>query len=203
MTPMQVQYENLKSRFPNHILLFRLGDFYEAFDEDAEVLSAILGITLTGRGKEENRRKMAGIPFHALPNYLPKLIESGKKVAVADQTEEARPGKLVERKVTQIITPGTVMDPDSLQINKNNYIASLYLEDEIFGLVFCELTTGELRGFSSKKIGVILDEIEKFSPSEILIPENLEIEDSLGNIERLEDSKFKFENAVGIVKLIS
>src|SRR5690349_7342998 len=124
-TPMQKQYNDLKEKYSGHILLFRLGDFYEVFYEDAVTVSRVLGITLTGRGKNETRYPMAGIPHHALSSYLPKLVAAGLKVAIADQTEEASPGKLVEREVTKIITPGTIVDENSLDSSKNNYIASL------------------------------------------------------------------------------
>src|SRR5258706_15286654 len=104
MTPMQEQYYKIKESYKDAIVLFRLGDFYEAFNEDAVTISKVLGITLTGRGKDAERHPMAGIPHHALPNYLPKLVDAGLKVAIADQMEEPQPGKLVEREVTKVIT---------------------------------------------------------------------------------------------------
>src|SRR6185369_10749318 len=153
MTPMQEQFNKLKIKYANAILLFRLGDFYEAFNDDAVTISKVLGITLTGRGKDETRVPMAGIPYHALPNYLPKLVEAGLKVAIADQMEEASPGKLVDRQVSKIITPGTVIDENSLDGSKNNYIAAIYSEErngaQVFYLAYADLTTAEFKVFNT------------------------------------------------------
>lgn len=178
MTPMQEQYNQIKAENPDCIILFRLGDFYEVFDDDAVKASAILGITLTGRGKDDKRRPMAGIPHHALPNYLPKLVAEGLKVAIADQTEEAQPGKLVDRKVTRIITPGTIFDELSLNPSKNNYIASLLItqgdgklipkDRTCFFLSFADITTGELKSYVSTSAAEISTELAKISPAEIL-----------------------------------
>src|SRR3989304_6236959 len=99
LTPMLEQYLSLKQKYPDCILLFRLGDFYEGFQDDAKILSKVLGITLTGRGKEDNRIPMAGIPYHALNQYLPKLVKAGHKVAIAEQQSDPEPGKLVLRDV--------------------------------------------------------------------------------------------------------
>lgn len=199
MTPMQEQYHKLKSQYKDTVLLFRLGDFYEAFNEDAELLSNVLGITLTGRGKDENRTPMAGIPYHALPNYIPKLIEAGIKVAIAEQMEEASAGKLVERQVTKVITPGTVIDENSLDNSKNNFIASIYAIFEktktYYSLVLCDLTTGELKGFNTNNIQILKNEIQKFKPAEIIASET-QSEDlaELGfRLELLKESKFDFD----------
>ncbi len=108
LTPAQQQYADMKKQHPDCVLLFRLGDFYEVFHEDAQIAHKVLGITLTARDKNaENPIPMAGIPYHALDRYLPKLIEAGYKVAIADQVGEVVPWKLVERQISQIITPGT------------------------------------------------------------------------------------------------
>lgn len=174
MTPMQEQYYRIKEKYPDTILLFRLGDFYEAFNDDAKTLSRVLGITLTGRGKNDNRTPMAGIPYHALHTYMPKMVEANLKVAIADQMTEPVAGKLVEREITKIITPGTVIDENSLDISKNNFIASIYcLEHKKFGKIFsfvlCDITTGELRAFTTPYISTLENEIQKFSPAEILV----------------------------------
>lgn len=171
---MQEQYNKIKLEYKDYIVLFRLGDFYEAFNEDAVTISKVLGITLTGRGKDESRVPMAGIPYHALPNYLPKIIENRLKVAVADQIEEATPGKLVERKITRIITPGTVTEERSIQIDKNNYLACVVIDSESgeknrFSLSYLDINIGEIQELSGENFLELKNELEKLSPSEILV----------------------------------
>ncbi|BCX14136.1 MAG: DNA mismatch repair protein MutS [Candidatus Dojkabacteria bacterium] len=200
MTPMQQQYNEIKSRYPNFILLFRLGDFYEAFDEDAKKISQVLGITLTSRGKGESKRPMAGIPHHALKNYLPKLIEEGLKVAIADQTEEAVPGKLVERKVTKVITPGTVIDDgNDLPHFKNNYLGCVLIDEKIFG--FTDPHTGLINIFKANTINQLFSEVLKYNPSEILVKKSEvnKLKD-LKNIEILPDDFFNLERATDFIK---
>lgn len=177
-TPMQEQYNKLKKSYPDALLLFRLGDFYEGFDEDAKTLSRVLGITLTGRGKEETRIPMAGIPYHALKQYLPKLVDAGIKVAIAEQLEEAVPGKLVERQVTKIITAGTLTDEVSLSESKNNYIAAVFKIKNLWGISIADLTTGEFFVFEisskDKDLPRIIDTIiHKYEVKELLLPNNL------------------------------
>jgi len=181
LTPMQQQYYELKKQYPDTVLMFRLGDFYEVFHEDAVLLSKTLGLTLTGRGKSEDRIPMAGIPYHALPNYLPKIVKAQIRVAIAEQMEEATAGQLVKRQVTKIITSGTIMDEKSLDSSKNNYIAAIYISDEgqkskdqraQFCLSFCDLTTGEFKVFKTNNALVARNELVKISPSEILCSES-------------------------------
>lgn len=176
MTPMQQQYQQIKSQYKDAVVLFRLGDFYESFYEDAELLSRVLGITLTGRGKDEARYAMAGIPYHALPNYLPKLVAENIKVVIADQVEEATPGKLVDRKITKIITPGTITDENSLDSSKNNYVAALYIttihQKQVYNVAFSDLTTGEFKVFHTNSALVLKNEINKIHPSEVLVTES-------------------------------
>jgi DNA mismatch repair protein MutS len=169
MTPMQEQYEKIKGEYKDHIVFFRLGDFYEAFDNDAVQLSNILGITLTGRGKDEKRRPMAGIPFHALDNYLPKLLDAGCKVAIADQVEEATPGKLVERKVTKIITPGTITDEESLQSDKNNYLGALHLNKDTYYLSYLDVNGSEVSIVEAKNIHDVINEVKRLNIKELVI----------------------------------
>ncbi|MFH1543107.1 MAG: DNA mismatch repair protein MutS [Patescibacteria group bacterium] len=175
---MLQQYMKLKKKHEDAILLFRLGDFYEAFDNDAKVLSKVLGIVLTGRGKGENRKPMAGIPFHALDNYLPKLVKAGYKVAIVEQLEEPQKGKkLVERDVVKIVTSGTITSDKVLEEGKNNYILSVSelknKSDTLYGLAVCDLTTGEfyICEFYSKtenRSTEVLDEILRIKPAEVL-----------------------------------
>lgn len=169
MTPMQEQYNRIKEESAGAVVLFRMGDFYETFNEDAVIVSKILGITLTGRGKNETRTPMAGIPYHALPNYLPKLIEAELKIAIADQMEEPQPGKLVERRVTKLITPGTILDENSLDASRNNYIASIYKDGQIISLVYCDLSTAELVSFESDSQNQIKMELGKIAPREVVL----------------------------------
>lgn len=180
MTPMQEQYNKLKNEYRDYIVLFRLGDFYEAFNKDAEIISQVLGITLTGRGKGESRHPMAGIPYHALPNYLPKLLENNLRVAIADQLTEAVPGKLVERKITKIVTPGTVIDEKSLDASTNNYIASIYLEKKdsrFFGaLCYSDISTGEMYLTQTDNLNTIKIELNKISPKELIVQEEYSTE---------------------------
>lgn len=175
MTPMQGQYQKIKEEYKDYIVLFRLGDFFEAFNDDAVSISRVLGITLTGRGSGETRYPMAGIPHHALKNYLPKLVEAGLKIAIADQVEEASAGKLVDRQVTKVITPGTVIDESSLDASKNNYIASILISEnknsQVFNLVYADLTTGLFRAFQTTKANILRSELQKLNPSEIIIKE--------------------------------
>ncbi|MFS8130759.1 MAG: DNA mismatch repair protein MutS, partial [Candidatus Dojkabacteria bacterium] len=203
MTPMQEQYNRIKSETPGTVVLFRMGDFYETFDEDAELVSRVLGITLTSRGKNENRQPLAGIPYHALPTYMPRLVEAGLKIAIADQMETPVPGKLVEREITKIITPGTILDENSLDASKNNYIASIYMvpggEFRVTGLVFCDLTTGELKSFSTSNESVLKNELRKINPAEIITSASQfeDIKKIYSNrLEKLQDSKFDLKKSV-------
>lgn len=175
---MMQQYKKLKQQYQDCILLFRLGDFYEGFAEDAKTLSKVLGIALTGRGKDANRVAMAGIPHHALKHYLPKLIAASLKVAIAEQLEEPQAGKIVQRDVTRVITAGTIMDEESLSAEDNNYIASVYLFKEkniyFWGLCYADLTTGEFKtnqyGLRADKLPEqILIELYRIRPAEIIV----------------------------------
>jgi len=144
-TPIRRQYLQIKSRYPEHILLFRLGDFYETFDGDAEVAAEVLDIVLTGRemGKG-NRVPLAGIPYHAADGYIAKLISAGYKVAICEQIGEPTKGKkLVERDVTRVVTPGTILDPAMLDARTNNYIAAIVVDGNRAGIAHADITTGE------------------------------------------------------------
>jgi DNA mismatch repair protein MutS len=201
MTPMQKQYEKIKSQYKDFILLFRLGDFYEAFDDDAKELSQILGITLTSRGKGETKRPMAGIPHHSLKSYLPKLIDAGVKVAIADQVEEAVPGKLVERKVTKVITPGTLIDEGSdLPHSKNNYLGCLLLNENIFS--FTDPHTGVINVFKAQNNKELFSEVSKYNPAEIIIPKSdATLSDKFKYIEILPNEYFSVERSYELIKL--
>ncbi len=175
MTPMQEQYNKIKNEYPDAVVLFRLGDFYELFNEDAINVSKILGITLTSRGKDENKLPMAGIPYHAIANYLPKLVEAKLKIVIADQTEEAQPGKIVNREVTRIITPGTVTDTTILDDSKNNYLATVGIFEALdkyhFYIAYTDVTTGIINCFYTDNASFARQELDKISPTEIITNE--------------------------------
>lgn len=145
VVPMRRQYLQIKSRYPEHILLFRLGDFYETFDGDAEVAAAVLDIVLTGRDMGKgNRVPLAGIPYHAADGYIAKLISAGHKVAICEQIGEPTKGKgLVERDVTRVVTPGTIVDPTMLDARTNNFIAAIAIDGARAGIAYADITTGE------------------------------------------------------------
>ena len=174
ITPLRQQYINIKQRYPEAILFFRLGDFYETFDEDARITARELEITLTSRemGKG-NRVPLAGIPYHALDSYLGKLIKKGYKVAICEQMTP--PGKgLVEREVIRVITPGTVVEPSLLAAKNNNYLASLIFKDNEAGIAYTDITTGE---FATTQLPTsqILEELARLGAAELIIPQHLEI----------------------------
>src|SRR3972149_3656700 len=144
MTAIRRQYLRVKQSYPEAIVFFRLGDFYETFDEDARLTSRELGITLTSRemGKG-NRIPMAGIPYHALDSYLAKLVGRGHKVALCEQLTPPTGKGIVPREVVRVVTPGTVVEPKMLQEKSNNYLLSLIQGGETAGLAYADATTGE------------------------------------------------------------
>src|SRR5881398_3841638 len=142
LTPMMAQYRRIKGELPkDSLLLFRLGDFYEMFFEDAQTGAQLLNVALTKRGTVP----MCGIPFHAANNYIGRLLRAGRKVAICDQMEEARPGQLVKREVTQILSPGTHFDERMLAAERNNFLGAVYPTGKTFGLAVVDLTTGNFR----------------------------------------------------------
>lgn len=171
VTPLRKQYLRVKQKYPEAIVFFRLGDFYETFDEDAKVASRELDVVLTSREMGKGQRvPMAGIPHHALDNYLAKLINRGYKVAICEQLTP--PGKgLVERDVIRVVTPGTVVEPNLLKSKSNNYLASLVTEDKEAGIAYVDITTSE---FATTQLSTekVMPELERLQPSELLIPED-------------------------------
>lgn len=176
-TPMMRQYFEIKNEYKDSILMYRLGDFYEMFFEDAKTASKVLEITLTGRdcGQEE-RAPMCGVPFHSVDSYIAKLVENGYTVAICEQTEDPAAAKgIVKREVVRVITPGTIMDSAALDESKNNYLASVYVEGQGAGISFVDITTGEIsvNEFEGADLEIqLLNEISRFSPAEIVM--NLE-----------------------------
>ena len=168
---MMQQYFDVKRNLPsNTLLLFRLGDFYEMFHEDAEVGAQLLGITLTKRSDY----KMAGIPFHAAEQYIGKALQAGKKVAICDQVETPKPGKLVKRSLTRILTPGTTIEDNQLESNRNHYLAAIEFEAKEAELAWLDLSTGEFQIASGKSIDDLMPVLTSIDPAEVLIMEGEE-----------------------------
>lgn len=168
-TPMMKQYNTFKAKYPGALLLFRVGDFYETFGEDAITASKILGITLTKRHNgAASETELAGFPHHALETYLPKLVRAGQRVAICDQIEDPRfTKKLVKRGVTELVTPGVSYNDSVLEVNRNNYLASLSINKERFGIAFLDISTGEF--FTAEGDFEYIDKLlQSFNPSEIL-----------------------------------
>ena len=172
LTPMRRQYQKIKERNQDCILFFRLGDFYEMFDEDAQLASRELDLTLTtrDRGKpKEEQTPMCGVPYHSVDAYIARLVQKGYKVAVCEQmTDPATTKGLVEREITRIVTPGTVTESCMLEESKNNYFACLYGGEEKFGLAFCDISTGAFYVTVCADAPTAISELGRFSPAEIL-----------------------------------
>jgi DNA mismatch repair protein MutS len=167
LTPMMAQYRRIKSELPKDaLLLFRLGDFYEMFFEDAQTGAQLLNVALTRRGVVP----MCGIPFHAANAYVGRLLKAGRKVAICDQMEDARPGQLVKREVTQILSPGTHFDERMLKAERNNFLAAVYPAGKTFGLAFVDLTTGDFMTTEVQGDTEVLTELQRLRPAELIYP---------------------------------
>jgi len=165
MTPMLKQYTAIRKSLPDDALLFfRLGDFYELFMDDAKEAAGLLGVALTKR----NGMSMCGVPHHAAESYIGKLVKAGKRVAIAEQVGEVKPGKIVQREVTQIISAGTVNDLNLLDQKRNNFLAGIYFNNRRFGLAALDLTTGHFRIAEFTVIEELEDELSRLSPSELI-----------------------------------
>src|SRR5437016_10160748 len=166
LTPMMQQYRRLRGSIPaDTLLLFRLGDFYELFFEDAKEASGLLNVALTKR----NGVPMCGVPYHAAQTYIAKLIRAGRRVAICDQTSEPQPGKIVSRDITQIVSAGTVSDLDLLEAKRANYVGAIYADLGIFGFAYADLSTGEFRITQLENRQSLLDQLARVSPAELLI----------------------------------
>ena len=178
LTPMLRQYLGIKEQYPDAILFFRMGDFYEMFFEDARIASRILGITLTSRGTYEGEKvPMCGVPHHASRNYVARLIEGGWKVAICDQVEDPKESKgIVKREVVRVVTPGSVVDEADVDTRENVYLAAVSRDkNSVFGLAHAELSTGEFRVTELHEWNDVLDELGRIGPAEVLIPEGMEL----------------------------
>ncbi len=167
LTPMMAQYRRIKGELPKDaLLLFRLGDFYEMFFEDAQTGAQILNLALTAR----NGVPMCGLPHHAANAYIGRLLKAGRKVAICDQLEDARPGKLVKREITQILSPGTHFDERMLVAERNNFLAAVCPRGKTFGLALVDLTTGDFLTTELEDESALLTELERLRPAEIIYP---------------------------------
>lgn len=167
LTPMMAQYRRIKSELPaGCLLMFRLGDFYEMFFEDAQLGAQVLNVALTRRGSTP----MCGIPFHAANAYIGRLLKAGHKVAICEQVEEARAGQLVKREVTQILSPGTHFDERLLTAERNNFLAAIYPHGDLFGLAVADLTTGDFLTTELENDSAVLAELQRLRPAEIIYP---------------------------------
>ena len=173
MTPLRRQYLQIKRRYPDTIVFFRLGDFYETFDDDAKITSAELEIVLTSREMGKGQRvPMAGIPHHAVDSYLAKLINRGHKVAIVEQTSDPETSRgLVDREVVRVVTPGTVVEPTMLDSKANNYLAAALVEGKQIGLAYVDITTGEFATTQiSGDLAALQHELARLCPAECLVP---------------------------------
>src|SRR5207253_607939 len=176
LTPMMAQYRRIKGDLPKDaLLLFRLGDFYEMFFEDAQQGAQLLNVALTKRGQIP----MCGIPYHAANSYIGRLLRAGRKVAVCDQIEEARPGQLVKREVTRILSPGTHFDERMLAAERNNFLAAIYPLGRGFGLALADLTTGDFLTTELEGEAALLTELQRLRPAEVIYPSEAATVESL------------------------
>ena len=175
-SPMMQHYLDTKNQYKDCVLFYRLGDFYEMFFEDAEIVSKELELTLTGKDcGQDKRAPMSGIPHHAADSYIAKLIEKGYKVAICEQVEDAKEAKgMVKREVVRVVTPGTVIESNLLDEKKNNYIMAIYKSGLYFGISVCDVSTGEFLAtqiVEHNNFARLLDEISRYSPAEIIVSE--------------------------------
>ncbi len=162
---MMQQYQRLRGSVPRDtLLLFRLGDFYELFFDDAKDASALLNVALTKR----NGVPMCGMPYHAAQGYIAKLIRAGRRVAICDQTSEPQPGKIVDREITQVISAGTVSELDLLEAKRANYLGAIHRSEKAFGFAYMDLSTGEFRLAQVASLGALQDELARVAPAELL-----------------------------------
>ena len=168
------QYLSIKEQYPDAILFYRMGDFYEMFFEDAQLASRILEITLTSRNKnDETPVPMCGFPYRAARSYIAKLINQGYKVAVCDQVEDPAKAKgLVKRDVVRVITPGMIIENELLDERVNNYVLAVACKDDLVGIAYLDISTGKFRVTESRDSALVIEEIRRVAPSEALLSES-------------------------------
>ncbi len=176
VTPLRKQYLQIKSQHPDAIVFFRLGDFYEAFDEDAEIAARELDIVLTSRPVSKNQRvPMAGVPHHAVEGYIARLIEKGYRVAIAEQMDDTTSSGLVAREISRVVTPGTVVEPDLLDEKRPNYLAASVVDEEKAGLAYVDITTGEFAA-TNLSADEVEQELARLQPRECLVAQEQGLE---------------------------
>jgi DNA mismatch repair protein MutS len=191
---MMQQYQSIRRSLPKGTLLFfRLGDFYELFFDDAKLAADILGVALTKR----NGMPMCGVPFHAAEAYVGKLIKAGHRIAICDQVSEPQPGKIVERKVSQIISPGTVSDLNLLESKQNNFLAAINQVKNRFGLALIDISTGEFRIAEMDHRNALQDELARFSPTELIRPDLM---DGFAEASSYDGYAFEIEQATELLR---
>ncbi len=196
ITPIRQQYLDIKKKYPDSIVFFRLGDFYETFDDDAEIASRELDIVLTGRSVAKGKRvPMAGIPYHAVENYLSRLIDKGYHVAICEQVGVQPSKGLFPREVVRVVTPGTIFEPSLLKSDRNNFLAAVNCLDDRFGIAFVDISTGEFQTTEISSLDPLNDlrsELIRLNPAEVLCPESLNLNGSYnGHLTRLPDWRFE------------
>lgn len=197
ITPLMSQYNGIKARYPDALLLFRVGDFYETFGEDAVKASKILGIVLTKRNNGDSRTELAGFPHHSIDTYLPKLVRSGLRVAICDQLEDPKAVKgIVKRGVTELVTPGVTFNDQVLNSKRNNYLMSMHRVKDRFGYALVDISTGEFY-IGEGKLEDLTHVVDTFDPSEILYQRLKELPNSLTgkNTFKLEDWAYQLPYA--------
>ncbi|MEI7488131.1 MAG: DNA mismatch repair protein MutS [Chryseobacterium sp.] len=188
-TPLMTQYNTIKAKYPDALLLFRVGDFYETFGQDAVRTSQILGIVLTKRANGDGHIELAGFPHHSVDSYLPKLVRAGLRVAICDQLEDPKTVKgIVKRGVTELVTPGVTFNDQVLNSKKNNFLLSLHKEKEKFGIALVDVSTGEFL-VSEGNLEKLLHIVNTFDPSEIIYQRSVQLPEQLKN-----KSAFKLED---------
>ncbi len=197
LSPLMEQYYREKQRYPDALLLFRVGDFYETFNEDAVIVARDLNITLTSRQRDDegNRIPLAGVPYHALDAYLSRLIKAGHKVAICDQVEDPKTAKgLVKREITRIVTPGTVIEPSMLEESSNNFLGALIVEEGRAGIAFVDVSTGEFltTEVPSERVAA---EMAKFRPAECIAPSKISLDALEGYRVQVVEEAFSLESA--------
>jgi len=176
LTPMMRHYVEIKDQYPHALLLYRIGDFYETFFQDAIAIARALELVLTAKhaGEDIGQVPLAGIPHHALDRYCAQLVEKGFSVAVCDQTEDAAEaqGRLVQRQVTRVITPGTVLEEGMLNARRNNFLAAVVITGNYWGLAYADVSTGEFLTTQSEALDQLNQELLRLQPAEVLVPTN-------------------------------
>jgi DNA mismatch repair protein MutS len=196
-TPLMTQYNGIKGKYPDALLLFRVGDFYETFGADAIRASKILGIVLTKRANGDGHIELAGFPHHSVDTYLPKLVRAGLRVAICDQLEDPKGVKgIVKRGVTELVTPGVTFNDQVLSSKKNNFLLSLHKEKEKYGMAFVDISTGEFL-IAEGNLEKLLHLVSTFDPSEIIYQRTSEIPSQIKNRScfKLEDWAFQYTYA--------